>query len=323
MKFGREKRGYAHTQKAAAFRAVRNEPGTFIIPNPWVPAPRGDSPGWGSRRWRRPASGHGRQTEAHHDQPPGPNSAGGDRTARAEDEVFGPGGGLHNRPILRALRQQQELSLEGLAARSGVSVSMLSTVELGRKVPSVLVMSQIATALDTSIGRLVGDVITTATVSTAIATTATHSASTILPWTLLVSLFRERQVSRPRRPRPERAIDLRHVCRGEDIEIAAGHFVYIVPHRPPVLTAKRGEEILGWARERPGAAAEPVRVVPEWVPHRTSWQRCASRAAIAASRENKRLWSLELDFHKSHRLVRPVHDVVLDPGRPVIGLPRG
>ena len=58
---------------------------------------------------------------------------------------------------LRALRQQRELSLEGLAARSGVSVSMLSTVERGRKVPSILVMSQIATALDTSIGRLVGD----------------------------------------------------------------------------------------------------------------------------------------------------------------------
>jgi len=42
-----------------------------------------------------------------------------------------------------------------------------------------------------------------------------------------------------------------------------------------------------------------------------------------ASRENKRLWSLELDFDKSHRPVCPVHDVVLDPGRPVIGLPRG
>lgn len=56
---------------------------------------------------------------------------------------------------LRALRQQRELSLEVLAVRSGVSVSMLSTVERGRKVPSILVMSQIATALDTSIGRLV------------------------------------------------------------------------------------------------------------------------------------------------------------------------
>ena len=58
---------------------------------------------------------------------------------------------------LRALRQQRQLSLETLAERSGVSVSMLSTVERGQKVPSILVMGQIATALDTSIGRLVGE----------------------------------------------------------------------------------------------------------------------------------------------------------------------
>lgn len=58
---------------------------------------------------------------------------------------------------IRTLRQQRSLSLEALAARSGVSVSMLSTVERGRKVPSILVLSQIATALDTSIGRLVDD----------------------------------------------------------------------------------------------------------------------------------------------------------------------
>ena len=58
---------------------------------------------------------------------------------------------------IRALRQQLHLSLEALAERSGVSVSMLSTVERGQKVPSILVMGQIATALDTSIGRLVGE----------------------------------------------------------------------------------------------------------------------------------------------------------------------
>ena len=58
---------------------------------------------------------------------------------------------------LRALRQQRQLSLEALAERSGVSVSMLSTVERGQKVPSILVMGQIATALGTSIGRLVGE----------------------------------------------------------------------------------------------------------------------------------------------------------------------
>jgi transcriptional regulator with XRE-family HTH domain len=58
---------------------------------------------------------------------------------------------------VKVLRRQRQLSLEALADRSGVSVSMLSTVERGQKVPSILVMSQIATALDTSIGRLVDE----------------------------------------------------------------------------------------------------------------------------------------------------------------------
>jgi XRE family transcriptional regulator, regulator of sulfur utilization len=58
---------------------------------------------------------------------------------------------------VKALRRERQLSLEALAGRSGVSVSMLSTVERGQKVPSILVMSQIATALDTSIGRLVDE----------------------------------------------------------------------------------------------------------------------------------------------------------------------
>jgi transcriptional regulator with XRE-family HTH domain len=58
---------------------------------------------------------------------------------------------------MRMLRQRRELSLEALARRSGISVSMLSTVERGQKVPSILVMGRIATALDTSIGRLVGE----------------------------------------------------------------------------------------------------------------------------------------------------------------------
>src|SRR5258708_21687048 len=58
---------------------------------------------------------------------------------------------------VRALRRERGLSLDQLAERSGVSVSMLSTVERGQKVPSILVMSQIATALDTSIARLVDE----------------------------------------------------------------------------------------------------------------------------------------------------------------------
>jgi XRE family transcriptional regulator, regulator of sulfur utilization len=41
--------------------------------------------------------------------------------------------------------------------RTGVSRSMLSEVERGSKVPTVLVLDRIATGLDTSIARLLGD----------------------------------------------------------------------------------------------------------------------------------------------------------------------
>jgi transcriptional regulator with XRE-family HTH domain len=56
---------------------------------------------------------------------------------------------------IRDLRRRKSLSLQGLSEHSGVSFSMLSAIERGQKVPSILVMSQIATALGTSIGRLV------------------------------------------------------------------------------------------------------------------------------------------------------------------------
>jgi len=56
---------------------------------------------------------------------------------------------------IRELRRQRSLSLQALSEHSGVSFSMLSAIERGKKVPSILVMSQIATALGTSIGRLV------------------------------------------------------------------------------------------------------------------------------------------------------------------------
>lgn len=58
---------------------------------------------------------------------------------------------------LRAERARRGLSLAGLAARSGVSRSMVSDVERGRKVPTVLVLDHLATALDTSIARLLGE----------------------------------------------------------------------------------------------------------------------------------------------------------------------
>src|SRR6266568_2843804 len=58
---------------------------------------------------------------------------------------------------LRLERFRRDLSLQDLEARTGVSRSMLSEVERGSKVPTVLVLDRIATGLDTSIARLLGD----------------------------------------------------------------------------------------------------------------------------------------------------------------------
>src|SRR5258705_7256067 len=58
---------------------------------------------------------------------------------------------------LRLERFRHDLSLQDLEARTGVSRSMLSEVERGSKVPTVLVLDRIATGLDTSIARLLGD----------------------------------------------------------------------------------------------------------------------------------------------------------------------
>ncbi len=58
---------------------------------------------------------------------------------------------------VRATRLGRGLSLDAVAGRAGVSRSMLSAVERGGKVPTVLVLDRIATALDTSIARLLGE----------------------------------------------------------------------------------------------------------------------------------------------------------------------
>ena len=58
---------------------------------------------------------------------------------------------------VRATRRARDLSLDALARRASVSRSMLSAVERGGKVPTVLVLDRIATALDTSIARLLGE----------------------------------------------------------------------------------------------------------------------------------------------------------------------
>ena len=55
---------------------------------------------------------------------------------------------------LRQERRRRNFTLEDLAAASGVSRSMLSEVERGSRVPTVLVLDRIATGLGTSIARL-------------------------------------------------------------------------------------------------------------------------------------------------------------------------
>jgi XRE family transcriptional regulator, regulator of sulfur utilization len=57
---------------------------------------------------------------------------------------------------IRSERLRRRLSLMALEARTGVSRSMLSEVERGGKAPTVLVLDRIATGLDTSIARLLG-----------------------------------------------------------------------------------------------------------------------------------------------------------------------
>jgi transcriptional regulator with XRE-family HTH domain len=58
---------------------------------------------------------------------------------------------------IRRERGRRRLSLSDLAAKAGVSRSMLSAVERGGKAPTVLVLDRIATGLDTSIARLLGE----------------------------------------------------------------------------------------------------------------------------------------------------------------------
>jgi transcriptional regulator with XRE-family HTH domain len=58
---------------------------------------------------------------------------------------------------IRARRRAQGLGLEQLAELSGVSRSMVSDVERGRKTPTVLVLDRLATALGTSISRMVDE----------------------------------------------------------------------------------------------------------------------------------------------------------------------
>jgi len=58
---------------------------------------------------------------------------------------------------IRAERQARGMALERVAELSGVSRSMVSEVERGIKTPTVLVLDRLATALGTSIARLLDE----------------------------------------------------------------------------------------------------------------------------------------------------------------------
>lgn len=58
---------------------------------------------------------------------------------------------------IRAERERRALSLQALSAKARVSRSMLSAIERGAKAPTVLVLDRVATGLNTSLARLLGE----------------------------------------------------------------------------------------------------------------------------------------------------------------------
>ncbi|HRD33332.1 MAG TPA: XRE family transcriptional regulator [Rhodocyclaceae bacterium] len=58
---------------------------------------------------------------------------------------------------LRRFRARQQLTLDALARRSGVSRAMLGQIELGRSTPSIAIVWKIARALDISVTSFLGE----------------------------------------------------------------------------------------------------------------------------------------------------------------------
>lgn len=59
--------------------------------------------------------------------------------------------------LLRAVRQQRGLTLEALAAQTGLTKSYLSKIERRQSTPSIAVALKVAKALDVDVGRLFSD----------------------------------------------------------------------------------------------------------------------------------------------------------------------
>lgn len=63
-------------------------------------------------------------------------------------------GKMHIEVLIKDVRNEKNVTLSGLARRSGVSVAHLNDIEKERKSPSLLVMVRVAKALDVPITDL-------------------------------------------------------------------------------------------------------------------------------------------------------------------------
>ncbi len=75
------------------------------------------------------------------------------------DDLVGPSGSLSTKQLghmLRALRTEAGLSLNGLAAESGVSAGLLSQIERGQGNPSYTTIIKLAQALHVKVGEFFG-----------------------------------------------------------------------------------------------------------------------------------------------------------------------
>ncbi len=61
---------------------------------------------------------------------------------------------MHIEVLIKDVRNEKNVTLSGLARRSGVSVAHLNDIEKERKSPSLLVMVRVAKALDVPITDL-------------------------------------------------------------------------------------------------------------------------------------------------------------------------
>jgi transcriptional regulator with XRE-family HTH domain len=60
--------------------------------------------------------------------------------------------------VLRRRREDAGLSQEALAAKAGLHRNYIGLLERGQRVPSILVVQQIATALGTTMAEFIADV---------------------------------------------------------------------------------------------------------------------------------------------------------------------